>query len=148
MEYKSRSLDEFNAEAARFARELLPRAGAATVVALSGDLGAGKTTFVQQMAREFGVDEQVNSPTFVIEKIYECSQGPYVRLVHFDAYRLKDMHELDVLGWNEIVADPGNLILLEWPEHVVGAVPKDAIRITLSGADDERTIQYYYDGEK
>jgi len=144
MEVKSRSLDEFNAEARRFARTLTP-GNAARIVALSGDLGAGKTTFVQTVAREFGVEDQVNSPTFVIEKIYECSEGPFVRLIHIDAYRLKSAHELEVLGWAEIASDKGDLILIEWPENVAGLIPADATRISLQGADDERTIRY---GEK
>src|SRR4051812_10109093 len=146
MPYKSHSLDEFNAEAKRFARTLTP-GSAARIVALSGDLGAGKTTYVQTLAREFGVEDQVNSPTFVIEKIYECSEGPFVRLIHIDAYRLKNMHELEVLGWAEIVADKANLILIEWPENVAEILPEGTIRISLGGSDDERTIQYY-DGEK
>ncbi len=137
------SLIEFNAEAARFARDLIPRADGATVVALSGDLGAGKTTFTQRLAQEFGVEDQVNSPTFVIEKIYACSQGPFVRLVHIDAYRLKGAHELEVLGWKELVGDKGNLILIEWPENVTDAIPTDAIRVSLSGHDNERLINYH-----
>jgi tRNA threonylcarbamoyl adenosine modification protein YjeE len=145
MQVTTHSLDEFNAEAVRFARELAPRADGASVVALSGDLGAGKTTFVQRVAHEFGVEDQVNSPTFVIEKIYACSQGPFVRLVHMDAYRLAGAHELEVLGWKELVSDKNNLILIEWPENVVDAIPKEAVRISLSGHEDERTIEY---GEK
>jgi tRNA threonylcarbamoyladenosine biosynthesis protein TsaE len=144
MEHKTHSLAEFNAEARRFARELEPGA-AARVVALSGELGAGKTTFTQTIAREFGVEDQVNSPTFVIEKIYECSTGPFVRLIHIDAYRLQNAHELEVLGWPEIVADKDNLILIEWPENVEELIPPEATRISLGGADDERTITY---GEK
>jgi tRNA threonylcarbamoyl adenosine modification protein YjeE len=144
MQITTRSLEEFNAEAARFARELAPRVDGATVVALSGDLGAGKTTFVQRVAHEFGVEDQVNSPTFVIEKIYECSQGPFVRLVHMDAYRLNGAHELEVLGWRELAAEKNNLILIEWPENVSDALPKDAVRISLSGHEDERNIEYTY----
>ena len=146
MEISTHSLEEFNAEAKRFARTLTPRE-TATIVALSGDLGAGKTTFVQEVAREFGVEDQVNSPTFVIEKIYECTEGAYVRLVHIDAYRLKNAHELEVLGWREIAADNGNLILIEWPENVADALLPDVLRVKLAGAEDERTIQIY-DGEK
>src|SRR5262249_48220610 len=131
----------FNAEARRFAKSLEPHARA-TVVALSGDLGTGKTTFTQTVAKEFGVEDQVNSPTFVIEKIYECSQGLFVKLIHIDAYRLKGAHELEVLGWPEIVADPTNLILIEWPENVADAIPADATRVKITGADDERTIIY------
>jgi len=141
MTHKTRSLEEFNAVAKRFARTLEP-GSKARIVALSGDLGAGKTTFVQTMAREFGVEDQVNSPTFVIEKIYECSEGPFVRLVHIDAYRLKNSHELEVLGWRDIAADAGNLILIEWPENVAELIPEDAVRISLQGSDDERTITY------
>jgi tRNA threonylcarbamoyladenosine biosynthesis protein TsaE len=147
MIHKTHSLKEFNAEAKRFARTLEP-GSKARIVALSGDLGAGKTTYVQTLAREFGVEDQVNSPTFVIEKVYECSEGPFVRLVHIDAYRLKNARELKVLGWQEIAADAGNLILIEWPENVADLIPEDAMRISLSGEDNERTIQYYDDGEK
>ncbi len=147
MEVQTHSLEEFNSEARRFAKTLQPHKQA-TIVALSGDLGAGKTAYVQTVAREFGVEEQVASPTFVIEKIYECSQGLFVKLIHIDAYRLKGAHELEVLGWPELIADPTHLVLIEWPENVADAIPDDAIHISLSGSDDERTIQYYDDGEK
>lgn len=147
MNVDTHSLDAFNAEAIRFVRELSPGARA-TVVALSGDLGAGKTTFVQAIAKELGIEEPVNSPTFVIEKVYSI-QGSTLNafkcLVHIDAYRLNSAQEISVLGWPQLVADPGNLIFVEWPEHVSGAVPHDAIRIVLSGTGDERTILY---GEK
>ncbi len=142
MKVETRSLEEFHAEAIRFARELAPHMESATVVALSGDLGAGKTAFVQKVAHEFGVEDQVNSPTFVIEKIYACSQGPFVRLIHIDAYRLQGAHDLEVLGWREIVSDPTNLIMVEWPENVAAAVPEDALKISLKAHDEERIIEY------
>jgi tRNA threonylcarbamoyladenosine biosynthesis protein TsaE len=147
METTTHSLDEFNAEAARFVRGLHPRANSATVVALSGNLGAGKTTWVQAIARELGVEEQVNSPTFVIEKIYQLSEGNppaggFERLVHIDAYRLNGAQEIGVLGWPELVATPSNLVLIEWPENVSGAMPREAIHISLSGGGDERHIIY------
>jgi tRNA threonylcarbamoyladenosine biosynthesis protein TsaE len=142
MEYKTCSLEEFNAEAARFARGLNPRPNSATIVALFGELGAGKTTFVQRVAHEFGVEDQVNSPTFVIEKIYQCTQGSFMRLVHIDAYRLKGESELNVLGWQELSHDPLNLILIEWADNVSGAIPKDAIRVSIKGENDMRDIVY------
>jgi tRNA threonylcarbamoyl adenosine modification protein YjeE len=145
MEVSTHSLEEFNAEAARFARELSPHEDGATVVALSGDLGAGKTTYVQQVAKEFSVEDQVNSPTFVIEKVYACSQGPFAKLVHIDAYRLKSAQELAVLGWRELIADKGNLLLIEWAENVSDALPPHTQKVSLSGHDNERTIVY---GEK
>ena len=123
-----------------FVLSLTPHVRAATVVSLSGDLGAGKTTFTQGVARALAVEEVVTSPTFVIEKIYELSGQKWTRLIHIDAYRLKDMHELEVLGWHEIVQEPGNLILIEWPEMVASLIPKTATRITIIGSDDVREI--------
>ena len=136
MQVKIRSLEDFNSEAHRFARELKPRKGGATIVALSGNLGAGKTTFVQQVAQEFGVEDQVNSPTFVIEKVYACTEGPFVRLAHIDAYRLNGAHELEVLGWKELTAEEGNLIIIEWPENVAEAIPRNAMRVALVYLDE------------
>lgn len=121
----------------------LSRGGSASVVALSGDLGAGKTTFTQGLASALGVAESVTSPTFVIEKVYELSGQKWERLIHIDAYRLKDVHELEVLGWQALVRDPANLIVVEWPEHVASAIPADATRVTLAFLDEEtRSLSY------
>lgn len=139
---QTHSLEEFNAEAARFVKTLLPSAIGARVVALSGDLGAGKTTYVQAVARALGVEDQVNSPTFVIEKIYQLSGQAFTHLIHIDAYRLTGAHELDVLGWHEIVANPENLIYIEWPENIPGVLPVDTAHVRLEGVGDERTITY------
>jgi tRNA threonylcarbamoyladenosine biosynthesis protein TsaE len=124
----------------QFVAGLEPAGNSATVVTLSGELGAGKTTFAQGMARALGVEETVTSPTFVIEKIYQLENQKFARLVHIDAYRLKSAHELEVLGWKELLADPGNLIVLEWPEQVAEAIPADAIRIRFDIQGDERII--------
>lgn len=129
-------------EAERFARTLQPRVDGATVVALSGDLGAGKTAFVKGAARALGVAEHVTSPTFVIMKIYALD-GAFKRLVHIDAYRLKGEHHLKVLGWEELVSDPKNLIFVEWPEQAGNAIPASALRLTFGySEDDGREILY------
>ncbi len=139
---RTQSLEEFKAEVARFTSEL--RAGdAATIVALSGELGAGKTTFTQTLARHFGIEETVTSPTFVIQKAYDTKSGPFKRLIHIDAYRLKEARELEVLGWKEIASDPDNLIVIEWPERVAALIPESALRIALEFVDEEtRNISY------
>lgn len=137
-----RGTEGMELEASRFARGLSPRTDAATVVTLSGDLGAGKTAFVKGVARALGVTEHVTSPTFVIMKIYPLNGG-FKKLVHIDAYRLKGEHHLKVLGWEELCADPKNLIFVEWPEQAPGAIPSHAIKVMLRyTGDDEREIEY------
>ena len=130
--------------AAELVRQLSPRSTTATVVTLSGGLGAGKTTFAQGVAKALGVEEPVTSPTFVIQKIYELEGQQFSHLIHIDAYRLNPpaggAHELEMLGWKELCADSGNLILVEWPENVAELIPEDAIRIRFDIHGDERTI--------
>ncbi|MFZ2484514.1 MAG: tRNA (adenosine(37)-N6)-threonylcarbamoyltransferase complex ATPase subunit type 1 TsaE [Minisyncoccia bacterium] len=108
----------------------------ATVVALQGDLGSGKTYFAQNLGKVFGVQENMPSPTFVIMKSYnidpaKTGQGwhRFKKLIHIDAYRLEKEEELTHLGWEELIKDPENFILIEWPERVEGLIPKDAKRI-------------------
>lgn len=147
MERHVETPEEMQAFAREYVSALSPRARAATIVGISGELGAGKTTLAQGIAKALGVEETVTSPTFVIEKIYALSGQKFSRLVHIDAYRLKSAHELEALGWYELLRDPANLVLLEWPEKVEGAIPRDAKRITLKLQDEHaRTISY--DGQK
>lgn len=115
----------------------------ATVIALSGELGAGKTTLTQAIARGLGVEENLISPTFVIMKSYKLKTGSWKLLVHIDAYRLKDERELKVLGWDEIISNPENLILIEWPERVPNIIPKHAYNINLGHVDEKtRSIDF------
>jgi tRNA threonylcarbamoyladenosine biosynthesis protein TsaE len=123
--------------AAALLEGLLPREdGRATVLALSGDLGAGKTAFVQTLAAHLGITEAITSPTFVIMKQYPITAGSdFTQLVHIDAYRMKDGHELSVLGWEALLSDSKNLIALEWPELVADVVPDTAIKLAFSHVD-------------
>ncbi|OGG52400.1 tRNA (adenosine(37)-N6)-threonylcarbamoyltransferase complex ATPase subunit type 1 TsaE [Candidatus Kaiserbacteria bacterium RIFCSPLOWO2_12_FULL_53_8] len=139
MELRSNSAEELQAHAAEFVSHLQPRQQA-VVATLSGELGAGKTTFAQGIAKALGVEEVVTSPTFVLEKIYKLEGQKFQRLIHIDAYRLKSAHELEVLGWEKLLQDSGNLIVLEWPERVVGAIPPHATNIRFDIVDDGRII--------
>jgi tRNA threonylcarbamoyladenosine biosynthesis protein TsaE len=131
----------------------------ATVICLSGDLGSGKTAFVQAVARLLGIEQNVTSPTFVIEKIYSIVPEinatmksipsgrivtKFTHLIHIDAYRLeKGGKELKVLDWGEIIADPTNLICIEWPEKVADILPKDALKLSFVFIDAHtREITY------
>lgn len=124
---------------------LSPQRDSATVVALSGEVGAGKTTFAQGLAAALGVKESVSSPTFVLENIYPLEGQKWHRLVHIDAYRLENAAQLAPLGWEGLSADSGNLIIIEWPEQVAGAIPSAAVTIRLSDAgDNARHISISY----
>lgn len=149
MEKTVTTLAEFEAEAARFARSLAPRELGATLVTLSGELGAGKTAFVKAVASALGVDEVVTSPTFVLEKIYMLPPqsghptGAFERLTHIDAYRLSQGSDLVPLGFDELMRDTGNLVLLEWPEKVANALPAPVTRISIvADTDGARDISY------
>jgi tRNA threonylcarbamoyladenosine biosynthesis protein TsaE len=114
----------------------------AKVVALSGELGAGKTTLTKEIARQVGIKDNVISPTYIIMKIYEInSKSSYCKyfkkLIHIDAYRLDSPRELLKIGWEEIQKDKDNLIIIEWPEKVEGCLNKRAFWIKLEHADDE-----------
>lgn len=102
----------------------------ATVLALSGDLGAGKTTFTQNLANILGILDTVNSPTFNILKKYKIfANDKFQHLIHIDAYRLVDSKDLLNLGFLDILNDTKNLIVIEWPERVSDILPEKAIKI-------------------
>jgi tRNA threonylcarbamoyladenosine biosynthesis protein TsaE len=110
-----------------------------SIVSLHGDLGSGKTTFTQAVAEALSIEEKVTSPTFVIQKRYKLPKaiGRFEQLIHIDAYRLDKASELEVLGWKEIVSDPANLIMLEWPERVAEIIPPNALRLNFTFIDEE-----------
>ena len=152
MEFISKSVEETKKIAFDFASSLKsnpPEDGlqgktGATVVGLYGELGSGKTTFMKYLAESFGITETIQSPTFVIMKKYKIvvsSQQSVVSeekssknlttnycllttLIHIDAYRLEKEEEMLNLGWREILANPKNLICVEWPERIAGIMPK------------------------
>lgn len=142
MEKELDSLETLQAEAATFALALTPKAEGATLVTLSGDLGAGKTSYTQGVARALGVTSAVTSPTFVLMKIYPLEGQAFSRLVHIDAYRLQGGKDLPALGFSEILADPKNLVLLEWPELVADGLPKADRALTLSVSGEGRKLIY------
>jgi tRNA threonylcarbamoyladenosine biosynthesis protein TsaE len=109
------------------------------IIALSGELGAGKTTLTQELARTLGIKENIISPTFVIIKNYKLQITNYKwrNLIHIDAYRLDSSAELLKLGWQDLIADPENLIIIEWPERVPECLTGDVFNVSLSHIDEE-----------
>lgn len=113
---------------------------APAVVALRGDLGAGKTTLVQAICEGLGVREPVTSPTYALVHEYASPRGP---VHHLDLYRLRDASQLAQLGFDELLA-AGGVMLIEWPERAGAQLPRDAQRVELShvaGRDDLRRLQ-------
>lgn len=135
MEFFSKSLKDTDNLAKDFLSKI-EKVERATVVALSGELGSGKTAFVKCVAKNLGITEDITSPTFVIMKNYGLSTKNYKLLIHIDAYRLNSYKELENLRWQEIYNDPNNLIFLEWPERVLELIPNDAKKINFEFIDE------------
>ncbi len=120
----------------RFGREaILPR-----VVALEGDLGAGKTTLARAICRGFGVAGEVTSPTFALVHEYDAPRGP---VYHLDLYRLEGPRDLTNIGWDEIMNERA-LVVVEWPERAGARLPPTAVRFQLAhipGDPDRRSLR-------
>jgi tRNA threonylcarbamoyladenosine biosynthesis protein TsaE len=115
----------------------------ATGLCLNGDLGAGKTTLVQALARQMGVTEVVTSPTFVVMKRYDTTHPIWHTLVHVDAYRIESESELKPLGWEKVLNEVGVLLCIEWPERIVNSLPEHAVTVTLTTVSPtQRQIVY------
>jgi tRNA threonylcarbamoyladenosine biosynthesis protein TsaE len=108
---------------------LLPRGG---VVALSGDLGAGKTAFVQGIARTLGIARPVTSPTFTLVGDYTGTGG---RLVHMDLYRMTGPDDLLTIGFPDYL-ESGAIVAIEWPERAGDLIPPDAVHVALTVLPD------------
>lgn len=137
--------DEVTLVAKRVLAEIQKQNQQATLLALTGELGAGKTTLVQALAADLGITETVNSPTFVIAKFYDATDDRFKRLIHIDAYRIESESELTVLGWDAMLADPDTLIVVEWPERIIGALPDARHHFTIEHDGDNRIITKHED---
>ena len=122
------------------------RAGeGAFVIALHGDLGAGKTTLVQTIGATLGVAEVITSPTFTIMKQYDTADASFETLVHMDAYRIDSLDELRPLRFAELLTISKTLICIEWAEKIKEMLPESMLQITLEVAsEDSRTIHISY----
>lgn len=133
MEYITNSPEETEELGRRLAAVLTP----GSVVAYTGDLGAGKTAFTRGLARGLGIEGGVTSPTFTIVNEYEGGRMP---LFHFDMYRLGGEEELFDIGWDDYLAR-GGVCAVEWSENVAGALEGDAVQVDIRrGAHDQQRI--------
>ncbi|MHC1740352.1 MAG: tRNA (adenosine(37)-N6)-threonylcarbamoyltransferase complex ATPase subunit type 1 TsaE [Anaerolineaceae bacterium] len=109
------------------------------VLALTGDLGAGKTTLVQGIAQGWGSVDAVSSPTFVLVNIYRSEEGKLLH--HMDAYRIQSALEAEDLDIDEMLAS--GALIVEWPERIQAALPKECLRVELAWvADEQRSLKF------
>lgn len=108
----------------------------AVVLGLKGNLGSGKTTFLQGFARGLGIEEAILSPTFVIMKRFAMEAPPiptkFKNFYHFDCYRLEVLEDVQTLEFGDIIADPKNIVAIEWPENIAGILPAGAKEIIFT----------------
>jgi len=144
MKREFRSEEEMSVYAKEFLASLTPKKNGATVVGLAGDLGSGKTTFTKYAARALGISEHIVSPTYVIAKYYDLPrQDTWEKFVHIDAYRIENPDEVRALRWEEMLADPRNLVFIEWPERIGGNFPGDALLVRFEFVNETtRAIIY------
>ena len=138
-------------ETHQFGARLGHLVGPGTVIALSGDLGSGKTTLTQGIARGLGIDARVTSPTFTLVNEYEI--GNSSRLIHMDSYRLADgrddssdaaVSEAETFGIEDVLDDEDAVIVIEWAERLASVLPPDCLKIRLAHDStdvDARRIQ-------
>lgn len=116
------------------AGSFLEAMGEARVIAFSGEMGAGKTTFIQALCRKLGVSAEVNSPTFSLVNEYFTADGHSI--FHFDLYRIDDPAELFDMGYEEYFFS-GELCFIEWPEKASHLIPEDALRVKIVVEENE-----------
>ncbi len=111
------------------------------VIALYGEMGAGKTTFVRGMAEQLGIKDSVSSPTFSIINEYDCAK---FKVYHFDMYRVTNWDSLESTGFFDYL-DTG-VMIIEWSENIENALPKDIIKVTIQKESDENRRKIEIEG--
>lgn len=127
-------------ETQKIAQEFAKKLKGGEVIALYGELGAGKTTFIQGLAKGLGIEKRIISPTFIIVRTYEIklktqssklkATTQYLKFFyHIDLYRVEGQHDIEGLGIEEIVNDPNSIIAIEWAEKLGKLLPKKRVDI-------------------
>jgi len=126
-------------ETQKLGKELVKNLTPGQIICLSGELGTGKTTFVQGLLKGLKVKGPYTSPTFLIMKKYESKvKSPKSKVIyHIDAYRVKEKDILN-LGWEEIITQPDNLIVVEWAKRIKKIIPKNAKWINFSWEGEKK----------
>lgn len=103
----------------------------AVIILLEGELGAGKTTFLQGFAKGLGIKKKIQSPTFIIMNHFKIIHNKFKDYYHFDCYRLNSEDDLEIFNFPEIYSNPQNIICLEWASNIQKAIPSQVIKIKI-----------------
>lgn len=141
MKFESRSLDDTKKLATQLAEKKFKKNNVnhAQVIALSGDLGSGKTTFTQFFAQALGIKEKIISPTFIIMRHHLIPESSKI-LYHLDLYRIEDPINTKELGLDELLLDINNIILIEWPDKIITNLPNDSTLIKINKKSGSKRI--------
>jgi len=123
-------------ETQNLAANLAPKLKGGDILALSGDLGGGKTTFVQGLAKGLGIKEKVQSPTFVLMKIYQVPKKKF-SLCHIDLYRLKNKKDIESVGFQDYLRNNDYICVIEWAEKIKKILPSKAKWIKFEYVDEK-----------
>lgn len=113
------------------------------ILAVSGNLGVGKTSLAQALAKSFGVKEKVSSPTFNIIKVYQINNNRINKFIHIDAYRLKSSEELLSIGIDDYFKENDSIIFIEWPEKIKDILPERTKTIKMEYLNNNQRIIFY-----
>lgn len=127
-QYRTRSAEKTQKVGEKFARKL----SGGEVMALYGELGTGKTTFVQGLARGLGIKEQIVSPSYILVRQY----GKNPKLIHIDLYRLEKIRQVQDLGLGELFEDSDSIVVVEWADRMQSELPENYIKINFEFNND------------
>ena len=141
MEYRTKTAQETFNLGEKLATRLTPVKHHATVIGLHGELGAGKTTFVQGFGCGLGIKDRILSPTFILMREYPLT-SPFSRLVHIDLYRINQPFEVESLGLKSLYADSSLVVLIEWIEKGGNYIPSPLLDIFFTIENEGRKIEW------
>ena len=136
MVYTSKSAEETQKLGEHIAAYLKP----GDVLCLYGDLGSGKTTFVQGIAKGLEIEEIPNSPTFIIQREYPVTKNGISTLYHLDLYRMENESDIQSTGISSTLKEKDAVVIIEWPEKALKLLPEKRIDVHFSHQDDSRAI--------
>jgi tRNA threonylcarbamoyladenosine biosynthesis protein TsaE len=128
----------------RFAKDFAKTLSGGAIIGLTGELGAGKTIFTKGLAAGLGIKETINSPTFVLMKIYPVKKHKNIKqLCHIDAYRIKNENDIMVIGADEYFSRNDTISVIEWADKIKNLLPKKFLNVKITNKEKNKRIINY-----